>query len=452
MTPAHVENVVELACRTALAYRGPAHISVPVDIQSMPLKQGQRSERNIADHVSNVMARGGQLPDEAQLRHAAEILNKGEKICILAGQGALGARAELEEIAERLGAPVGKPLLGKAAIPDDSPFSAGGVGLLGTRPSQEMLEACDTLLIVGSTFPYIEYYPEPGKARGVQIDVDPKRIGLRYPVDAGLIGDSAKVLRALLPHLKRKENRTFLERVQNGMGEWKELLSSRGTQRDMPMKPQVVTHELDKLLAEDAIVATDSGTITTWAARYITMRGGRMFSCSGLLASMACAVPYAIAGALAYPGRQVVAIVGDGGLAMLMGELATIRKYGLAIKVVVIKNNTLGQIKWEQMVFLGNPEYGCELEPIDFVKVAEACGIRGITIEKPADCALQLKDALSTPGPCLIEAVVDPHEPPWPPKIDAKQALHLAESLAKGTPNRTKIALTLASAAIRQLT
>jgi pyruvate dehydrogenase (quinone) len=452
MAPAHVENVVELACRTALAYRGPAHISVPVDIQSMPLKQGQRSERNIADHVSNVMARGGQLPDEAQLRHAAEILNKGEKICILAGQGALGARAELEEIAERLGAPVGKPLLGKAAIPDDSPFSAGGVGLLGTRPSQEMLEACDTLLIVGSTFPYIEYYPEPGKARGVQIDIDPKRIGLRYPVDAGLIGDSAKVLRALLPHLKRKENRAFLEQVQKGMGEWKELLSSRGTQRDMPMKPQVVTHELDKLLAEDAIVATDSGTITTWAARYITMRGARMFSCSGLLASMACAVPYAIAGALAYPGRQVVAIVGDGGLAMLMGELATIRKYGLAIKVVVIKNNTLGQIKWEQMVFLGNPEYGCELEPIDFVKVAEACGIRGITIEEPADCAVQLKDALSTPGPCLIEAVVDPHEPPWPPKIDAKQALHLAESLAKGTPNRTKIALTLASAAIRQLT
>jgi pyruvate dehydrogenase (quinone) len=452
MAPAHVENVVELACRTALAYRGPAHISVPVDIQSMPLKQGQRSERNIADHVSNVMARGGQLPDEAQLRHAAEILNKGEKICILAGQGALGARAELEEIAERLGAPVGKPLLGKAAIPDDSPFSAGGVGLLGTRPSQEMLEACDTLLIVGSTFPYIEYYPEPGKARGVQIDIDPKRIGLRYPVDAGLIGDSAKVLRALLPHLKRKENRAFLEQVQKGMGEWKELLSSRGTQRDMPMKPQVVTHELDKLLAEDAIVATDSGTITTWAARYITMRGARMFSCSGLLASMACAVPYAIAGALAYPGRQVVAIVGDGGLAMLMGELATIRKYGLAIKVVVIKNNTLGQIKWEQMVFLGNPEYGCELEPIDFVKVAEACGIRGITIEEPADCAVQLKDALNTPGPCLIEAVVDPHEPPWPPKIDARQALHLAESLAKGTPNRTKIALTLASAAIRQLT
>jgi pyruvate dehydrogenase (quinone)/pyruvate oxidase len=451
MGPTHVENVVELACRTALAYRGPAHIAMPVDVQSTPLKRGQRSERNIAEHVSNIMARSGQLPDETQLRRAAEILNGGKKVCILAGQGALGARAELEETAVLLGAPVGKALLGKASIADDSPYSAGGVGLLGTRPSQEMLETCDTLLIVGSTFPYIEYYPEPGKARGVQIDIDPKKIGLRYPVDAGLVGDSAKVLRALLPHLKRNGNRAFLEEVQAGMAEWRDLLASRGTERGMPMKPQVVVHELDKLLADDAIVATDSGTVTGWTARYITMRGGRMFSCSGLLASMACAVPYAIAAAIAYPGRQIIAVIGDGGLAMLMGELATIRKYDLGIKVVVIKNNTLGQIKWEQMVFLGNPEYGCELQPIDFAKVAEACGFRGVTIENPAVCAEQLKDALSTPGPCLIEAVVDPHEPPWPPKIDAKQALHLAESLAKGTPHATKIALTVASGVVRQV-
>jgi pyruvate dehydrogenase (quinone)/pyruvate oxidase len=451
MGPTHVENVVELACRTALAYRGVSHITMPVDVQSTSLRRGQRSERNVALHVSNIMARGGQLPDEAQLRRAADILNQGKKICILAGQGALGARAELEETAELLGAPVGKALLGKASIADDSRYSAGGVGLLGTRPAQEMLETCDTLLIVGSTFPYIEYYPEPGKARAVQIDIDPKKIGIRYPVDAGLVGDSAKVLRALLPHLKRNEDRELLEQVQAGMAEWKELLDSRGTEGSLPMKPQVVVHELDKLLAEDAIVVTDSGTITTWTARYVTMRGNRMFSCSGLLASMACALPYAIAAAIAYPDRQVVAVIGDGGLAMLMGELATIRKYGLGIKVVVIKNNTLGQIKWEQMVFLGNPEYGCELQPIDFAKVAEACGIRGITIENPAACADQLRDALSTPGACLIEAVVDPHEPPWPPKIDAKQALHLAESLAKGTPHATKIARTLASRVVREV-
>ncbi len=452
MGSTHVENVVELACRTALAYRGAAHIAMPVDIQSMPVKRGHRSHRNVADHVSNLMARGGQLPDEAQLRHAAEILNGGEKICILAGQGALGARAELREIAERLAAPVGKPLLGKAALPDDSPYSAGGVGLLGTRPAQEMLETCDTLLIVGSTFPYLEYYPEPGKARAVQIDIDPKRIGLRYRVDAGLVGDSAKVLRALLPHLKENKNRAFLEQVQKGMADWNELLASQGRRHEMPMKPQVVTHELNNLLAEDAIVATDSGTVTTWAARYLTMRSERMFSCSGMLASMACALPYAIAAALAFPGRQVVAVIGDGGLAMLMGELATIRKYRLGVKVLVVKNNTLGQIKWEQMVFLGNPEYGCELEPIDFVKVAEGCGIPGVSIAEPARCREQLREALAAPGPCLIEAVVDPHEPPWPPKIDAKQALHLAESLAKGTPNSTKIALTLVSDVVRRIT
>jgi pyruvate dehydrogenase (quinone) len=451
MGPAHVENVVELACRTALAYRGVSHVTMPADMQSTPLKKGQRSERNVAEHVSNIMARGGQLPDEEQLHQAAEILNRGEKVCILAGQGALGARAELEEAAELLAAPVGKPLLGKAAIADDSPYSTGGVGLLGTRPSQEMLETCDTLLIVGSTFPYIEYYPEPGKARAVQIDIDPKRIGLRYPVEAGLIGDSARVLKALLPHLKRKENRAFLDQARQGMSEWNDLMLQRGTRRDMPMKPQVVTHELDKLLADDAIVATDSGTITTWAARHITMRGERMFSCSGLLASMGCALPYAIAAALAYPGRQVVAVVGDGGLAMLMGELVTLRKYTLGVKVVVMKNNTLGQIKWEQMVFLGDPEYGCELEPIDFAKVAEACGLRGVTIHDPERCAEQLTDALARPGPCVIEALIDPHEPPWPPKIDAKQALHLAESLAKGTPNSTKIALTLASDVVREL-
>jgi len=451
MGPAHVENVVELACRTALAYRGVAHVTMPVDMQSMPLKRGWRSERNIADHVSNTMARGGQLPDETQLRHAAEILNRGEKPFILAGQGALGARAELEQIADVLGAPVGKALLGKAAISDDSRYSTGGVGLLGTRPSQEALESCDTLLIVGSTFPYIEYYPEPGKARAVQIDIDPKRIGLRYPVEAGLVGDSAKVLRALLPHLKRKENRVFLEQAQQGMSEWTELMIQRGTRRDIPMKPQVVTHELDRLLADDAIVATDSGTITTWAARHITMRENRMFSCSGLLASMACAVPYAIAAALAYPGRQVVAVIGDGGLAMLMGELVTLRKYDLDVKIIVIKNNTLGQIKWEQLVFLGNPEYGCELEPIDFVKVAEACRLRGVAIYDPERCGEQLRDALATSGPCVIEAAVDPHEPPWPPKIDAKQALHLAEALAKGTPGRTKIALTLASDIVREI-
>jgi pyruvate dehydrogenase (quinone)/pyruvate oxidase len=220
---------------------------------------------------------------------------------------------------------------------------------------------------------------------------------------------------------------------------------------DMPMKPQVVAHELNKLLSEDAIIATDSGTITTWAARHIDMRGNMMFSCSGTLATMACALPYANAAAVAYPGRQVVCFVGDGGFAMLLCELATAVKYNLDVKIVVIKNNTLGQIKWEQMVFLGNPEYVCELQPIDFAAVARGFGVAGFTIEDPATCGDILRQALVTPGPVVVEAVVDPHEPPMPPKVELKQVAHFAESLARGTPNAKKIALTTASNTVREI-
>jgi pyruvate dehydrogenase (quinone)/pyruvate oxidase len=449
MGPAHVEDVVEQACRTALAYRQPTHVMIPVDFQSQPVKD--RSERNVPQHVSNVMARGGQLPDPEMLQRAAEILNAAEKPFILAGRGSIGATQELLAVAERLEAPIGKPLLGKQAVPDESPYTTGGVGLLGTRPSQEAFEACDTLLIVGSTFPYVEFYPKPGKAKAVQIEIDPKRVGMRYPVDVGLVGDSSRVLSELLPLLKKNQSSKFLQSAQKSMGEWRELMNERGTRRDMPMKPQVVTHELNKLLDDDAIVITDSGTITAWTARHVDMRGEMQFSCSGTLASMACGLPYAIGAAIAYPDRQVVAVIGDGSAAMLMGDFVTLRKYNLNAKIIVVKNNALGQIKWEQMVFLGNPEFGCELEPIEFTQVAEGCGIRTIRIEDPARCGEQLRDALGTPGPCLIEAVVDPYEPPMPPKVEAKQALHMAEALAKGTPHAMKTALTLASDTVREL-
>jgi len=451
MGAAHVENVMELACRTALAYRGVTHVTVPVDIQEASAKSDERSPRNRPHHVSDLMTEGAHVPPEDQLARAAEILNQGRKICILAGRGAIGAGDELAAVAERLGAPVAKALLGKGALADDSPYCIGGVGLLGTKPSQEALESCDTLLIVGSSFPYIEFYPKPGKAKAVQIELDPKRVGLRYPVDAALVGDSARVLRSLLPLLDHHRDRSFLERAQNGVRDWRELMTARGTRRDKPMKPQVVAHELNKLLADDAIVATDSGTVTTWAARHIDVRGNMMFSCSGNLATMACGLPYAAAAALAFPGRQVVAFVGDGALTMLMGELATCVKYGLDVKVVVIKNNTLGQIKWEQMVFLGNPEFGCELHPIDFVKVAEACGAAGFHVEEAEQCGAVLQRALATPGPVLVEAVVDPNEPPMPPKVTVQQAAHLAESLARGTPAASKIALTIASDVVREI-
>jgi pyruvate dehydrogenase (quinone) len=451
MGPAHMENTVELACRTALAYRGVAHVTVPVDFQSVPMDKARRSERNLPHHVSEVWADSGHVPPDGALQAAADLLKGGKKPVIMAGRGALGTGKELEEIADILGAPIVKPLLGKASVPDTSPYCTGGIGLLGTLPSQEALESCDTLLIVGSSFPYIEFYPKPGSARCVQIDIDPVRIGLRYPAEVGLVGDSLRTLRRLIPLLDRKADRGWLERAQQGKAKWEKLMEERGTRQDMPMKPQVVAHELAKRLRDDAIVTTDSGTITTWAARHIPMLGNRMFSCSGNLATMACGLPYAIGAQAAYPDRQVIAFVGDGGLTMLMGELATAVKYQLPIKVVVIKNNVLGQIKWEQMVFLGNPEYVCELQPIDFAAVARACGATGFTVDRPDECGRVLDQALNTPGPVLIEAVVDPHEPPMPPKIEAKQALYFAESLARGTPNSGKIALTVLSDKVREL-
>ncbi len=451
MGPNHVENAVELACRSALAYHGVAHITMPVDVQTLSVDKVPHSARNVPRHVSDVMARSAQMPSEEQLALAASILNAGKKTAILAGQGALGCGSLLAEVAERLAAPVIKPLLGKAALPDDSPYSTGGIGLLGTKPSQYALENCDTLLIAGSNFPYIEFYPKPGKANAVQIDLDPQRIGLRYPVSAGLVGDVGKVLSELVPRLRRQEDRSFLERAQSGMREWNQLMTERGTRPEKPMKPQVVAHELNKRLTSNAIVATDSGTITTWAARHLQVRGDMKFSCSGNLATMACGLPYAIAAAISHPERQVICFIGDGGLTMLMGELATCIKYRLNIKIIVIKNNALGQIKWEQMVFLGNPEYVCDLQPIDFAAVARGFGLQAFTIDDPAQCGAVLDQALSTKGPALIEAVVDPHEPPTPPNTTLTQAAHLAEALARGTPARGKIALTIASDTVREL-
>ncbi len=318
---------------------------------------------------------------------------------------------------------------------------------MGTKPSQEALEACDTLLMVGTSFPYIEYYPKPGQARAVQIELDPQHIGLRYPVEVGLVGDSQRSLRALLPLLKGNANDSFLEQARAGMQEWWKLIEEQGTRRDKPMKPQVVAWELGQRLSDTAIVASDSGTVTTWWARHMPVKRGQLHSVSGNLASMGCGLPYAIAAQIAYPNRECVALVGDGGFSMLMAEFAECVKYKLPIKVVVVKNNSLGMIKWEQMVFLGNPEYGCELHPIDFVRVAEACGGIGYRCEKPKEARSTLDEALRTARkrrrPALVEAVVDPFEPPHPASVKLEQALNMAKALARGEPNRGRIALTL---------
>lgn len=449
MGPAHVDNVANLACRAAITQRGVAHINFPVDLQEH--SNGERSKRNIAEHTSTVLSCGARVPADEELARAAKLLNAGKRIVILCGQGALSATDELEETAKILGAPIVKALLGKAAVPDDSPYTTGGIGLLGTRPSQDAIEECDTLLMVGTSFPYIEFLPKPGQARAVQIDLDPTRIGLRYPVEVALLGDSRRTLRRLLPMLKRNSHRGFLRKAQRGMDDWWKLMKERGTRRDMPMKPQVVAWELGKRLDENAIISSDSGTIATWFARMLPVMRGQKYSLSGTLASMANGLCYAIAAQVAYPDRQSVAFVGDGGFSMLMAEFATAVKYDLPIKVIVIKNNTLGMIKWEQMVFLGNPEYGCELQPIDFAAFARACGGTGFTVRDPQECGDALSQALNTPGPVLVEAEVDPFEPPMPPKIKAGQALKFAESLARGTPHRGRIALTVASDKVREL-
>ena len=447
----HVENLVDLACRTAISYRTVAHITFPTDLQEQELSRKQASKRKLPHHTSDVCAQGARLPSLEDLRRAAAILNAAERVAILAGQGALRAGDHLEAVAEKLGAPIVKALLGKAAVPDDSPYTTGGIGLLGTKPSQTALEECDAVLIVGSSFPYIEFMPKPGQARGIQIDVDPRRIGLRYPVEVGLVGDCRYALGELLPLLQRKDDREFLEKTQKAMAEWRDIMHKQESRLDVPMKPQVVAAELGRRIAATAIISCDSGTNTTWWARHIPAKRGQMYSCSGNLASMAAGLPYTIAAQIAYPERECVAFVGDGGFSMLMAEFATAVKYQLPIKVVVLKNNTRGQIKWEQMVFLGNPEYGCDLQPIDFPAFARACGGHGFTIDDPATCGEILDEALAVRGPVLIEAVVDPYEPPMPPSITIEQATHFAESLAKGEPNRKKIALTVLEDKVREM-
>jgi len=446
---AHVRNVTDLACRTALNYRGVAHLNIPTDIQDE--ESDDRSKRNVPQHTTSVPAHSARLPGEDDLIRAADVLNEGKKIAILVGQGALDARQEVIAVAERLSAPIIKALLGKAVVPDDCPYTTGGVGLLGTKASQEALEECDTLLIAGSSFPYIEFYPGPGKARAVQIDIDSSRIGLRYPVEVGIVADCRRTLEALLPKLQPNKHDDFLSKARKEMKKWDEVMQERSSRRDKPMKPQVVAWELGKRLDDDAIISCDSGTIATWFARNIPVKNRQKHSLSGTLATMANGLPYTIAAQIAYPDRQCVGFVGDGGFTMLMGEFATAVKYQLPIKIVVIKNNTLGQIKWEQMVFLGNPEYGCELNPIDFSGYARACGGTGIRIEDPADCGRLVDEALRTKGPVLIEAVVDPFEPPMPPKVSVEQAEKLAEALARGTPNRKEIALTIASDKVREM-
>lgn len=440
-SPEHAEMAVDIACRSAISRRGVSHLTIPIDVQEKHLS-GRYSRHKVAGHTSDAFA-SCVVSDTGMVSKAAEILNSGERVVMLVGQGALGASTEVEAVSERLGAPIVKALLGKAVVPDDHPNSLGGIGMLGTEPATDAMEQADTLLLVGTSFPYIDYLPKPGQARGIQIDLLPEKIGLRYPVEAGLVGDSKTTLARLLPLLKHKDNREFLQSRQRAMKDWMGLLLERSSRTDKPIKPQVIAAAVSEELRDDAIISVDSGTNTIWAAQYLQLRRGMKFSLSGTLASMACGLPYAIAAQIAHPDRQCVAFVGDGGFSMLMAEFATAVQYNLPIKVVIIKNNILGMIRWEQMAFLGNPEYGVEFTPIDFSEFAESCGGRGYSINEPSEVRTVMSQAMGEKKPTIIEAHVDPFEPPMPPKVEMDFVTHLAESFAKGQPYARRIGLTL---------
>ena len=439
--PEQAEMAVDIACRTALAHRGVSHLTIPIDVQEKKLN-GKYSRHNVAYHTSDVYV-AETIPSHRLIEKAAEIINAGSRIVLLVGQGALESGEEVLAIAEKLGAPVVKALLGKAVIPDDNPYTTGGLGLLGTTPSSDAMNEADTLLMIGTSFPYIEYLPRPGQARGIQIDIKPEKIGLRYPVEIGLVGDSKLILSALLPLLDQKDTQGFLKSKQHAMKNWNNLLKEQSTRNDKPIKPQVIAKAVSEELDDNAIISVDCGTNTSWAARYINIRKGMKFSVSGTLSSMANGLPYAIAAQIAFPERQSIAFVGDGGLTMLMGEFATAVQYNLPIKVIVIKNNTLGMIRWEQMGFLGNPEFGVEFTPIDWVKFAEACGGKGYVIREPNEVKSKIHQSMKERKPTIIEAYVDPFEPPMPPKVEMSFVNNLAESFARGQPYANRIGLTL---------
>jgi pyruvate dehydrogenase (quinone)/pyruvate oxidase len=389
------------------------------------------------------------VPREEDLQRAAEVLNEGQRVVVLAGIGARGATNELLAAADLLGAPIIKSLSGKQVAPDAHPLVAGGLGLLGTRPSEEAIEACDTMFMVGTNFPYTAYLPPDRKA--VQIELDPTRVGSRMPVDVPLVGDARETLAALIPLLQRKEDRSFLEALQEGRRRWDEEMAALATPDREPIQPQYLMKVIDDLADDDAILDSDSGTCATWAARHFEIRGNREFYLSGNLASMAPGLPYAIAHQAAFPNRQCIAFVGDGGFAMLMAEFHTAAWHELPVKVVICNNALLGQILWEQLA-LGYPEYGVRYPAMDFARWAESCGGRGIRVEKPGDLEPAIREAFEYDGPALVDVMVNPDEPPMPPKVQYDKAKGFMASFLKGTPRRASIASTVARDKLDQWT
>jgi pyruvate dehydrogenase (quinone) len=452
--PAQLPSVVDNAIRTAYARRGVAHLTVPNDIQvadadadPWPHVAPARSPA-----TAPVMLGAPGRPAGEHLQRLADLLNDGSKIAILAGAGALRARSELLAVAEALAAPVVKTLSGKAVVPDDSPFTTGGIGLLGTKPSEELMEDIDTLFMVGTNFPYTAHLPANGKVRVGQIDADPARAGGRIPTEVPVVADAKAGLAELLPLLKPRTDTSFLSKCQQAMATWRENTAALANPDREPIAPQYLVAVLDELAADDAVLTCDSGTIATWAARHWQIRDGREFFLSGNLATMAPGLPYAVGIQHAFPGRQVIAYVGDGGFAMLMAEVLTAIDHNLPVKVVINNNNSLGQILWEQMV-LGYPEHGVRHpEPfVDYAAFASANGALGIKVGRPADVRPAIRQALQHAGPAVVDVNVNPDEPPLPGKVEYDQAKKFAQAFLRGQPRKATIATTLFRDKIEQL-
>jgi pyruvate dehydrogenase (quinone) len=446
MDPTQMRHLIDRACRIALAERSPTAIIIPNDVQEAPAVPTPPRKHGTV-HSGPGYRAPRVIPTDEDLARAAEVLNAGERVAMLVGQGALHATEEVTQVAETLGAGVAKALLGKAVLADDLPYVTGSIGLLGTKPSWTMMQECDTLLMVGSSFPYSEFLPEEGNARGVQIDIDGRMLGIRYPMEVNLVGDSAETLRALLPRLERKQDRSWREQLENEIAEWWNLMEHRAHLEAEPINPQLVFHELSKRLPDGAIVSSDSGSSANWYARDIKLRTGMMGSLSGTLATMGPGVPYAIAAKFAYPSRPVFALVGDGAMQMNgINELITIAKYrerwsDQRLFILVLNNRDLNQVTWEQRAMEGDPKFegSQDLPDFPYARYAEMLGLKGIRVDSPEQVGPAWDEALAADRPVIYEALTDPQVPPLPPHITLEQAKALTSALIGGDPNAGEI-------------
>jgi pyruvate dehydrogenase (quinone) len=444
--PAQIRHLVDRAARTALDQRTVTCIIIPNDLASKDAVETPPHAHGTI-HSSVGYSRPVVVPAAADLEQAAEILNAGERVAMLVGAGAMGAEREVLQVADLLGAGIAKALLGKAAVPDDLPFVTGSIGLLGTEPSWHLMTDCDTLLMVGSSFPYSEFLPQEGAARGVQIDLDARMIGLRYPMESHLVGDSAATLRELAPLLQRKQDRSWRNRIEEARNLWDERIEQRALAEADPINPQRVFHELSKRLPDGAILSSDSGSAANWYARNLVLRQGMMASLSGNLATMGPGVPYAIAAKFAHPDRPVIALVGDGAFQMNgMNEMLTIAKYHARwsdqrLIVLVLHNDDLNQVTWEQRVMEGDPKFEASQDIPDFpyARYAELIGLRGIRVDDPEQVGAAWDEALAADRPVVLEALTDPEVPPLPPHITFDQAVGFARAVAHGDPSRREM-------------